>query len=60
MAGKTLKFMNQSKKKEKQAISLAMAILGRQGGKSKSKKKSEAARKSLEKARQSRWPKQDA
>ena len=44
----------------KETIRLAMSELGRRGGKSKSKKKRAATKKSLEKARAARWPKKKA
>lgn len=44
----------------KKTISKVMAELGKRGGNATSKKKSAAARKSLEKARKSRWAKRDA
>lgn len=41
----------------KALVSQHMGKLGRRGGKKTSKKKAEASRKSLKKARQARWPK---
>lgn len=40
-------------------IKKVMQELGRRGGKKTSKRKQEATRKSLEKAREARWPKKE-
>ena len=47
---------NTRKMNTKELISKAMRELGKRGGKSKSKKKRAATKKSLEKARAARWP----